>query len=32
VLGLPVGIAVFSFAVTADALSAGLAITLVGAC
>jgi hypothetical protein len=30
VLGLPVGIAVFSFAVTAFALSAGLAITLVG--
>ena len=29
-LGLPVGIAVFSFAVTAFALSAGLAITLVG--
>ena len=30
VLGLPVGIAAFSFAVTAFALSAGLAITLVG--
>jgi hypothetical protein len=30
VLGLPVGVAAFSFAVTAFALSAGLAITLVG--
>ena len=30
VLGLPIGVAVFSFAVTAFALSAGLAITLVG--
>src|SRR3954468_24290888 len=30
VLGLPVGIAAFTFAVTALALSAGLAITLVG--
>lgn len=30
VLGLPIGVAVFSFAVTAFALSAALAITLVG--